>query len=240
MEQLTRARIPYADGEKPLEGYLTTATPASVRPGVLVVPTWMNISDSICMRADRIAELGYAVFVADLFGAGVLPRPPQLPQAVVAPFLEDRLLFRKRLFASLDAFQSRPECSAEQIAAVGYCLGGCGVLELARAGAALRGTICLHGILSAPIPAKAGAVKTKILVLHGDADPVAPFEQLISFRKEMLSAYANWEINIYGDARHSFTGEGFSDQSGPEAGLHPQSESRSWRATVDFLAEVLR
>jgi dienelactone hydrolase len=82
-------------------------------------------------------------------------------------------------------------------------------------------------------------IKSKILVLHGDADPIAPFDQLASFRDEMRSARANWEINIYGDARHSFTGEGVLDQSRPEAGLHPQSELRSWRVTVDFLADVL-
>lgn len=143
---MTRTKIAYEDDEKPLEGYLTTLSPADVRPGVLVVPTWMNVNNSICKRADRIAELGYAVFVADLFGAGVLPGPPQLPQAVVAQFLEDRLLFRRRLFSGLHAFQSRPECNPNRIAAIGYCLGGCGVLELARAGAPLTGVICSHGI----------------------------------------------------------------------------------------------
>jgi dienelactone hydrolase len=83
-------------------------------------------------------------------------------------------------------------------------------------------------------------IETKILVLHGDADPLAPFDQLAAFRDEMRSAQANWEIDIYGDARHSFTGEGVLDQNSPEAGLHPQPELRSWRATVEFLTEVLK
>ena len=82
-------------------------------------------------------------------------------------------------------------------------------------------------------------MNAKILVLHGDADPVASFGQLATLREEMLVAQANWETNIYGDARHSFTDEGGSGRSGSEAGLHSQSESRSWRATVEFLAEVL-
>jgi len=64
-------------------------------------------------------------------------------------------------------------------------------------------------------------------------------EQLAAFRDEMRSAGANWELDIYGDARHSFTGEGIVNKTSPEAGLHPQSESRSWRATLEFLAEVL-
>ena len=237
---MSGASVSYQDGEQPLQGYLTAMPQERSRPGVLVVPTWLNVTASICRRADRIAELGYGVFVADVFGAGVRPGPPQLPQAVVAPFLKDRLLFRRRLFAALHAFQSRPECDEGRIAAVGYCLGGCGVLELARAGAPLRGVISLHGILSAPIPATPRAVEAKVLVLHGDADHVASTESVIDFQKEMRLARANWQINIYSDAKHSFTGEGVASDRTPEAGLHPQTETRSWQTTVEFLREVFR
>lgn len=114
------------------------------------------------------------------------------------------------------------------------------MLEMARAGAQLRGVVSLHGLLSAPIPMKPQAVQPKVLVLHGDSDPLVSFDQLASFRQEMLLAKANWEINIYGGARHSFTGEGVLKEGGPEAGIHPQSESRSWRATLEFLREVLK
>lgn len=231
-------RVSYEDGAQRLEGYLAAPASAHDCPGVLIVPSWLNVNNSICNRADRLAEAGYAAFVVDLFGAGVQPRPPQPPMEVVGPFLKDRIRFRKRLFAGVADFRRRPECNPDRIAAIGYCIGGCGVLELARAGAPVRGVVSLHGILSAPVPAE-GVINSKILVLHGDADRVAPFDQLASFLDEMRSAKANWEINIYGNAPHSFTGEGALDQNRPEAGLHPQSELRSWRATLEFLAEVL-
>jgi len=235
---MSGTRVSYRDEQQPLEGYLAAPHSAANLPGVLLVPSWLNVSESFCRRADRLADLGYAAFVVDLFGAGVLPAPPQNPMDVVGPFLNDRLRLRRRLFAALTAFQQRPECDRGRIAAVGYCIGGCGVLEWARADAPLLGVVSLHGILSARIAAER-AIKSKILILHGDADPIVPFDQLASFREEMHSAQANWEINIYGDARHSFTGEGVLDQNRPEAGLHPQSESRSWRATLEFLHEAL-
>lgn len=231
--------VSYRDGETRLEGYLTAARAARNGAGVLVVPTWLNVSESICRRADRIAELGYAVFVADLFGAGTEPGPPQSPLDVVAPLLKDRLLFRRRVLSALQAFQSRSECDPRRIAAVGYCLGGCGVLELARAGAPLLGVVSLHGILSAPIPAEPHGVEAKVLVLCGDADPVVPFEALVAFREEMRRAQANWQITVYAEAKHSFTGEGSVPGKTPEAVIHPQSDARSWRATVEFLQEVL-
>lgn len=236
---MTGVRVSYEDGAQRLEGYLSVLAPARDLPGVLIVPSWLNVVDSTCRRADRLAELGYAVFVVDLFGAGIRPRPPQLPQEVVAPFLNDRLLFRRRLLAGLDAFQRRPECDENRVAAIGYCLGGCGVLELARAEAPLRGVVSLHGMLSAPMPAQPKTILAKILVLHGDDDPLSPFEQVAAFRDEMRFAQANWELDIYGGARHSFTGEGILNQHGPEAALHPQSDARSWRATVEFLNDLL-
>jgi dienelactone hydrolase len=232
-------RISYQDGAQSLEGYLAARTIAHDCPGILIVPSWLNVNESICRRADQFAELGYVAFVADVFGAGRRPQPPEVPLSVVEPFLSDRLLFRRRLLAGLTTLQSRVECDAHRIAAVGYCLGGCGVLELARAGASLRGVVSLHGILGTPMPAK-DSIAAKILVLHGDADPLASFDQVSAFRDEMRSAEANWEIDIYGNARHSFTGEGIFDQETAEARIHPQSEGRSWRATREFLEEVLK
>lgn len=233
-------RVSYLDEQQPLEGYLAAPDSARDLPGVLIVPSWLNVNESICRRADRLAELGSVAFVADLFGTRVRPGPPQSPMTVVGPFLDDRLRFRRRLSAGLRTFQGRPECAADRIAAIGYCIGGCGVLELARAGATLRGVVSLHGILSAPIRAKPRGVEAKVLVLHGDADPVAPAESVIDFQNEMRLAQANWQINIFGDAKHSFTGEGVVGDRTPEAGLHPQTEARSWQTTVEFLREVFK
>jgi dienelactone hydrolase len=236
---MMRTRVAYRDDGEQLEGYLAAPVDARNCPGVLVVPSWLNINGSICRRADRLADIGYAAFVVDLFGGSTRPGPPQSPLEVIGPFLKDRMQFRQRLFAALAAFLQRPESAPDRVAAIGYCIGGCGVLELARAGAPLRGVVSLHGLLTAPLPTPAKTILAKILVLHGDADPLATFEQLTEFRNEMHSAEANWELVIYGSARHSFTGEGIVDQGSLEAGLHPQSEERSWRATLNFLAEVL-
>jgi dienelactone hydrolase len=232
--------VSYLDEQQPLEGYLAAPDRARDMPGVLVVPSWLNVNESICRRADRLAELGYAAFVADLFGSGVRPAPPESPMTVVGPFLNDRLRFRRRLSAGSRAFQQRPECNADRVAAIGYCIGGCGVLELARAGGPLRGVVSLHGILTTPMAAQPKTVVSKILVLHGDADPVVPLESVIGFREEMRHARANWQINIYSDAKHSFTGEGAVGDRTPEAGFHPQTESRSWEMTVEFLREVIK
>jgi dienelactone hydrolase len=76
------------------------------------------------------------------------------------------------LFESVDStlrlrrFQIRSACAKSKIVAVRYCLGGCGVVVLARAGVPVRGVLSLHGVLSAPIPTEQNAIRAKILVLH--------------------------------------------------------------------------
>jgi dienelactone hydrolase len=231
--------IPYCHAAQRLEGYLAAPSSATQVPGVLIVPSWLNLTDSVRRRADKLADLGFAAFVVDLFGAGVRPGPPESPLPVIKPFLDDRLFFRQRLSAGLEAFYRQPECLPGEVAAIGYCIGGCGVLELARAGAALRGVVSLHGMLNSPLPAQPGTIKSKILVLHGDEDPLIPLDDVVSFRNEMRLARSDWEIVIFGRAKHSFTGEGIASDGTSEAGLHPQSEERSWRHTLAFLKEVL-
>jgi dienelactone hydrolase len=231
--------LPYCHGAQRLEGYLAALPSAVGVPSVVIVPSWLNVTESICRRADRIAELGYAAFVLDIFGAGIRPKPPQLPFQIIKPFLNDRLFFRRRLLAGLEAFYRQPESSPTNVAAIGFCLGGCGVLELARSGADLRGVVSLHGILNSPLAVKPGAIKSKILVVHGDEDPVVSLDEVVAFRNEMRLARANWEIVIYGDAQHGFTGEGVPGDGAPGAAFHPQSEERSWNATIAFLNEVL-
>ncbi len=72
--------IPYTDGEQLLEGYFALPHNRDIAPGILIAPTWLSITDSMQQRADRLAALGYAAFVLDVFGAGVRPAPPQNPR----------------------------------------------------------------------------------------------------------------------------------------------------------------
>jgi hypothetical protein len=62
---------------------------------------------------------------------------------------------------------------------------------------------------------------------------------VIDFQNEMRLARANWRFNIYSDAKHRITGEGVVGDRRPEAGLHPQTDARSWQTTVEFFREVL-
>jgi dienelactone hydrolase len=62
-------------------------------------------------------------------------------------------VLRQRVNAGLAALRKQSGVDSSHIAAIGYCFGGTGVLELARTGADVAGVVSFHGGLSTPDPA---------------------------------------------------------------------------------------
>ncbi|MBM3596314.1 MAG: dienelactone hydrolase family protein, partial [Alphaproteobacteria bacterium] len=117
--------------------------------------------------------------------------------------------------------------------------GGEAALEVARDGKDLVAAISFHGLLATPLHARAGVVKARLLVLHGDADPMVPREQVAGFMAEMDHAKANWHLHVYSGVRHGFT-DLASDLRDLDAVAYDASADRqSWAASMAFLDEVL-
>ena len=63
--------VAYEVNGEPFEGYFVSPSPNA--PLVLLIHDWDGLTDYEVQRADMLGELGYAVFAADQFGAGVRP-----------------------------------------------------------------------------------------------------------------------------------------------------------------------
>ena len=233
--------VEYKQGEVTLEGFLAydTANPGP-RPGVLIVHQWKGITDYEKKRAALIAELGYTVFVADIYGRGVRADNPQKAAELAGKYKSDRALLRARVQAALDTLRGNPRVNPASMAAIGYCFGGTTVLELARSGADLQGVVSFHGGLSTPTPAEAGKVKAKGLALHGADDPHVPPAEVAAFEKEMRDADADWQLVAYGGAVHSFTDWNAGNDNSKGAAYNEKADKRSWEAMKAFFAETLR
>jgi len=77
------------------------------------------------------------------------------------------------------------------------------------------------------------------MVCTGADDPHAPTDQRAQFEAEMADAGADWQINLYGGARHSFTDATVDPAKWPGAAYHPLADTRSWRAMQDLFDETL-
>lgn len=226
--------VAYRDGEVTLTGWL--ALPDSpVRGALVVCPTIANVTPAIERRAKMLADAGFVAMVADFYGEPV-------PSFEASRPLADKLRadvdgYRQRLSAAVSTLRSRPEASGLRLGAVGYCMGGQAVLEMTRAGEDLALVASFHGILSTARKTDK-AITPRVLVCHGDADPMVPREQVIAFWEEMDAVGANWHFHAYSGVKHGFTDPG-SDARGMAAIAYDASADRqSWAALMNLCDEV--
>jgi dienelactone hydrolase len=231
--------IPYKDGATELIGYLAYDDARASGPGVLIVHQWMGLTDHEKGRARQLADLGYVAFCADIYGQGKNAKDMQEAAALAGRFKGDRALFRARLNAALAALRASPTVDARHCAAIGYCFGGTGVLELARSGADVAGVVSFHGGLDSPNPADGKNIKSKVLVLHGADDPYTPKADIAAMEKELKDAGVDYQLVFYSGAVHAFTQPLAGDDPSKGAAYDERADKRSWRAMLDFFHEIL-
>lgn len=227
-------RVDYRDGDTGLTGWL--ARPSGAARGALVVfPTIANVTPAIERRAFMLADAGFVALIADFYGEPVASFEASRPLAEKLRADVDH--YRQRLSAAAGALRALPAAAGLPIGAVGYCMGGQAALELARAGEALALVASFHGILSTGRKADQ-PISPRLLVCHGDADPLVPREQVFAFWEEMDVVGANWHFHAYSGVKHGFTDPG-SDARGMAAiGYDASADRQSWAALMSLSDEV--
>jgi len=234
--------ITYHDGELQLSGYAAwEATPdGGPRAGVLVAHTAIGPQeDFIRDKVHRLARMGYVGFALDMFGAGRCVFGEE-KDAANLPLKQDRAAIARRAQAAMDALTAMPEVDGSRVAALGYCLGGKVVLDLARiAPPELRAAVSFHGILDELGGAASAPVTARCLCYHGARDPFVPDASLLAFRDEMEARRARYEIVVLGRCYHAFTRE---EKVTPDkaAGFfyNARAAETSWNGACALLQEV--
>jgi dienelactone hydrolase len=231
--------IEYRDGEVLLEGFLCydEALPGP-RPAVIINHAWGGRDDFAERKARRLAWQGYACFAMDNFGKGKRGGNPEECSALMMPFMKDRAMLLKRLKAGLATVRAMPIADARRVAAIGFCFGGLCALDLARSDADIRGAVSFHGMLK-PSGLTEPKMRTKVLMLHGYDDPMAPPEDVLAIAKEFTTAGADWQLHAYGQTVHAFTNPMANNRAGGMQ-YDEAADRRSWHAMEEFLAEVLK
>ncbi len=239
---LVEKDVTYEQGGATLEGFhVYDDAVKGKRPAVLVIHQWTGVTENEKMRSRKLAELGYNVFAADIYGKGIRPKPPEAGKEA-GKYKGDRKLYRARLDAALAVLQKDELTDDSKIAAIGYCFGGTGVLEMARAGTKIAGVVSFHGGLDAAdgMKAAAGKVPARILVLHGADDPHVPAAQVEGFKEEMKEADAKMEFVAYPGAVHAFTQKDAGNDNSKGAAYNEEADTKSWEAMKAFFAEIFQ
>lgn len=228
--------IAYTHAETALTGYLARPQ-GTPRAAIVIFPTIVNVNDHMRRRAAMLADAGYLAMIADFYGESV---PSFAAAGPLADALRaDPVFYRARLAAAVRALRDHPYANGLPMAVIGYCMGGGAAIETARDGQDLVAAVSFHGLLETALPAQHGAVKARLLVLHGDADPMVPRDQVLTFQDEMNRARANWHFHSYSGVKHGFTDPESDLRDLDAVAYNASADRQSWAAMISFLDEAL-
>lgn len=223
--------VQYADGSQELNGLLTSNAGKNL-PGVLILPAWMGIDDEAKTAALQLEKEGYIVFVADIYGKGNIPTDFGSAAKIATQFKTDYKLYQKRISLALEQLKTAGSQSGK-IAVIGYCFGGTGALETARAGFDVAGVVSIHGGLGKAADRPNAPIKTKILVENPAEDKGVSKEIYELLVQEMNEGKADWQIITYANCGHTFTNPTSKEYNEVMA-------NRAWNHTLLFLGELLK
>jgi dienelactone hydrolase len=217
------------DGQQ-YEGYFINTK--SGAPLVLIIHDWDGLTDYEIKRAQMLSDLGYSVFAADLFGAGVRPTEIEDKRQHTGELYKDRQKMRKLISGALDTAKAQGLNTGNTVIA-GYCFGGAAVLEFARSGTDLKGFVTFHGGLETPEGQDYSSAKGKYLILHGTADNSVTMDHFAALAKELEANHVEHEMITYSGAPHAFTV--FDTDR-----YRKDADKKSWQRFTEFLSDILQ
>lgn len=230
--------IIYNDSESIFEGTICFDDEISApKPGVLVVHTIRGHTDFEVNKAIELAKLSYVGFAIDMYGEGRHSDNSEEARVWMNELNDNRSLLLDRISLALETLKNHPQVDASKMGAVGFCFGGKCVLDLARAGAEIKGVVSFHGVYDKPPIENDSAIKSSVLVLHGWDDPLNTPPQTVELAQELTERKADWQIFSFGNTGHSFTNP---NANMPEQGLvfNELSNQRAWMAMKSFFEEI--
>jgi dienelactone hydrolase len=232
--------VAYADGKQKLNG-LAIAPEKGIasKAGILVLPAWKGIDAHAKDTAEKLSKLGYYAFVADIYGEGNYPKDSKEAGEKAGYYKKNYQDYQRRISLALEQL-IKSGANADKIVMIGYCFGGTGVLEAARAGMPVKGVVSFHGGLGKDPARPATNINTKILVCHGADEIYVPKAEVDAFQQEMRDSKADWQMVYYADAVHSFTDTDAGSDKSTGAAYNAKADKRSWQHMLAFLDEVLK
>lgn len=242
MSKITGKTIEYEHNGTRLLGYFCADDNSSGNhPGIVLVHDAFGVSENMKGIATRLAELGYAVLAADVWGDGMQLRDESQIGPTIGRVASDRGTWMGRLAAAHKTLSTHKSVDSSKIVFIGYCFGGASALEyLRQANGTIQGVVSFHaGLGLVGMDWTATPAGGNVLILTGFEDPSAKPEVLLELQNNMTKAGIVWETNIYSQTKHGFTRPDSDKANKPDVvAYNARSDRRSWAAMRRFLEEI--
>ena len=230
--------VSYTDGQTKLKGYLAKSK-STKAPGIVIIPAWFGLTDHEKKAADELAKLGYHALAADIYGTGNTPKDAKEAAEKSGYYKTNYTIFQSRVKAATNEI-IKQGADPEQIVVMGYCFGGTGAIEAARANLPVRGIVSFHGGLGKDTIRGNEPIRPRVLILHGADDPYVPAKDISQFQQEMRDGKADWQMIYYANAVHAFTEEKAGNDNSKGAAYNELADKRSWEHMKLFLKELFQ
>ena len=231
--------ISYQDGGANLTGHLYwDDSIEGKRPGVLVVHEWWGLNDYAKWRAGQLAEMGYVAFALDMYGDNKVTTHPAEAQEWMSANTANLDGWRQRALTGLEQLRAHSLTDTSRMAAIGYCFGGATVMQLAYAGADLKGVASFHGSLPLPNDGEVNNIKGRVLVEHGNDDAFIPAERVEAFKAAMNDGGVDLRFHGHDGARHGFTNPDAASFGIDNLKYDAAADESSWRSMQQLFEEI--
>lgn len=214
---------------------------------MVIVQDWNGMNDYEKKRARMIADAGYVAFAADIYGVDT-------PKATMSDWIaassahsSNATKYMKKIHGAFTKLLTYDVVDSAKLAALGYCFGGTGMVNLAMVGhggvpgvtfpSGLLGVVSYHGGLSSGYAAPVSGTRPKLLLHSGGKDDAN--DKISKLTDDLESVGATYEINRFGsNVLHSFTE--WSANTPGQAKYDARADGRSWSDTMHFLQEIFK
>ncbi len=154
--------------------------------------------------AEQLASQGFAVYVLHYF------------DRTDTSYADKTTIFRhfpvwmKTLWDAISVVERQPVVNSEQIALLGFSLGAYLALSDAAIDSRIKAVVEFFGGLPKEMKLFMRRL-CPVLILHGQADPTVPVEEAYHLQRVLEKKGIPYEIQIYPEAGHGFTGETWQD-----------------------------
>lgn len=224
-----QVQIAVADGTT-MGGYVVRPSGGGPRPGILLIQEIFGVNAHIRDLAERFAREGYAVLAPDLFHRIQPDYQGSYDDVGASIGVAQRYTGEHSeadLKASYDFLRAQPFVQADNIGAVGYCMGG-RLAFVANGVRPLRAAVSFYGNI---VPDKLTFAESQhgpLLLVWAGNDPYIPVEAgrtLTDSLRKLGKSFVNVE---FAGANHGF----FCDARGD---YNAQASAQAWPLTLAFL-----
>lgn len=229
--------VEYSDKAQKLSGLAGIPNiPNKNNPGVLILPAWKGIDKHSEEVATELIKMGFYSFVADIYGVDQRPKDTKEAGTKAGYYKANIKEYHNRIALAL-AELIKQGANPDEIVVIGYCFGGTGAIEAARANMKVKGVVSFHGGLGRDAKREILPIKAHVLILQGADDTYVPEKEIKAFQEEMRTAKADWQMNYYANAVHAFTEKEAGNDNSKGVAYNELADKRSWSALRIFLRE---